>query len=43
MILGIIAMIINASAMTAWILLVAGVNAYAVKWWNEDDPAPNFE
>lgn len=43
MTLGIIAMIINASAMAAWVLLVAGVNAYAVKWWSEDDPVPNFE
>ena len=43
MTLGIIAMIINASAMAAWILLVAGVNAYAVKWWSEDNPVPNFE
>ena len=43
MTLGIMAMIINASAMAAWVLLVAGVNAYAVKWWTEDDPAPNFE
>jgi len=29
--------------MAAWVLLVAGVNAYAVRWWMEDDPAPNFE
>jgi len=43
MTLGILAMIINASAMAAWVLLVAGVNAYAVKWWSEDDPVPNFE
>lgn len=43
MALGIIAMIINAAAMAAWILLVAGVNCYAVRWWVEDDPAPNFE
>lgn len=43
MILGILAMIINAAAMSAWVLLVAGVNAYAVKWWSEDDPVPNFE
>ena len=43
MTLGIIAMIINAAAMAAWILLVAGVNAYAVKWWSEDDPIPNFD
>ena len=43
MTLGIIAMIINASAMSAWVLLVAGVNAYAVKWWSEDNPVPNFE
>lgn len=43
MFLGILAMIINASAMAAWILLVSGVNAYAVKWWTEDNPTPNFE
>jgi len=43
MTLGIMAMIINASAMAAWVLLVAGVNAYAVKWWRKDDPVPNFE
>ena len=43
MTLGIMAMIINAAAMAAWILLVAGVNAYAVKWWSEDNPVPNFE
>jgi len=43
MFLGILAMIINASAMAAWVLLVAGVNAYAVKWWTEDNPVPNFE
>ena len=43
MFLGILAMIINASAMAAWVLLVAGVNAYAVRWWTEDDPKPNFE
>jgi len=43
MTLGILAMIINAAAMAAWVLLVAGVNAYAVRWWMEDDPAPNFE
>ncbi len=43
MTLGIIAMIINAAAMSAWVLLVAGVNAYAVKWWEGDNPVPNFE
>jgi len=43
MTLSIFAMIINASAMAAWILLVAGVNAYAVRWWSEDNPVPNFE
>jgi len=43
MTLGIIAMIINAAAMAAWVLLVAGVNAYAVKWWSEDNPVTNFE
>ncbi|MEP3892026.1 MAG: hypothetical protein ABJN69_16335 [Hellea sp.] len=43
MFLGILAMIINASAMAAWVLLVAGVNAYAVRWWTQDNPTPNFE
>ncbi len=43
MFLGIIAMIIIASAMAAWMLLVAGVNAYAVRWWHDDNPGPNFE
>lgn len=43
MTLGIIAMIINASAMAAWVLLVAGVNAYAVRWWKEDDPTLGLE
>jgi hypothetical protein len=43
MTLGILAMIINAAAMSAWVLLVAGVNAYAVKWWDGDNPVPNFE
>lgn len=42
MTLGILAMIINASAIAAWVLLVAGVNAYAVNWWEEDNPVPNF-
>ena len=37
MTLGIIAMIINAAAIAAWVILVAGVNAYAVKWWSEDE------
>lgn len=43
MFLGILAMIINASAMAVWVLLVAGVNAYAVRWWTQDNPTPNFE
>jgi len=38
MFLGIIAMIIVASAFAAWQLFVMGVNAYAVKWWTEDTP-----
>ena len=43
MALGILAMILNAAAMVGWMLLVAGVNAYAIKWWAEDNPVPNFE
>lgn len=43
MFLGILAMIVNAAALSAWVLLVAGVNAYAVRWWHEDNPVPNFE
>ena len=43
MFLGIIAMIIVAAAFAAWQLLIMGVNAYAVRWWKEDNPTPNFE
>jgi len=43
MFLGILAMITNATALAGWVLLVAGVNCYAVRWWSEDDPTPNFE
>jgi len=43
MFLGIVAMIINAAVMCAWVLLVAGVNAYAVRWWKEDNPISKFE
>ena len=43
MLLGILAMIINAAALSAWILLVAGVNSYAVRWWTTDDPIPSFD
>ena len=43
MFLGIIAMIIVAGAFSAWQMLIMGVNAYAVRWWSEDNPTPNFE
>jgi len=43
MLLGILAMIVNAAALAAWVLLVAGVNAYAVRWWHDDNPVPQFE
>ena len=43
MFLGIIAMIIVAGAFSAWQMLIMGVNAYAVRWWKEDNPTPNFE
>ena len=43
MFLGILAMIVNAGALAAWVLLVAGVNCYAVRWWFDDDPVSNFE
>lgn len=43
MFLGIVAMIMVAAVIAAWVLLVAGVNAYAVRWWNEDNPLPKFE
>ncbi|WP_026940688.1 hypothetical protein [Hellea balneolensis] len=42
MLLGVLAMIVNAAALAGWILLVAGVNCYAVRWWTKDDPVPNF-
>lgn len=43
MFLGIVAMIITAGAFVGWQMFIMGVNAYAVKWWGEDDPTPNFE
>lgn len=43
MTLGILAMIVNAAALSAWVLLVAGVNCYAVRWWTEDNPVPSFD
>jgi len=43
MILGIAAMTMMAAAMSAWILWIAGVSAYAVRWWHSDDPAEAFE
>jgi hypothetical protein len=43
MILGIVAMTMMAAALSAWILWIAGVSAYAVRWWHSDDPAPTFE
>ena len=43
MLLGILAMIVNAAALSGWILLVAGVNSYAVRWWTEDNPVPSFD
>ncbi|WP_416878041.1 hypothetical protein [Litorimonas sp.] len=43
MILGIVAMTMMAAALSAWILWIAGVSAYAVRWWHSDDPAPAFE
>ena len=35
MLLGILAMVLNAATMAAWLLGVAGVNAYAVRWYNQ--------
>lgn len=43
MILGIAGMTMMAAAMSAWILWIAGVSAYAVRWWHSDDPAQAFE
>ena len=43
MILGIIAMALMATALSAWILWIAGVSAYAVRWWHSDNPAEAFE
>lgn len=43
MILGIVAMTMMAAALSAWILWIAGVSAYAVRWWHSDDPAQAFE
>lgn len=43
MILGIVGMTLMAAALSAWILWIAGVSAYAVRWWHSDDPAKAFE
>jgi|GEM_PF-1346350 len=43
MVLGIAAMTMMAAALSAWILWIAGVSAYAVRWWHSDDPAQAFE
>ncbi len=43
MILGIAGMTMMAAALSAWILWIAGVSAYAVRWWHSDDPAPAFD
>lgn len=43
MVLGIVAMTMTAAALSGWILWIAGVSAYAVRWWHSDDPAQAFE
>ena len=43
MFLGIVGMTMVAAALSAWILWIAGVSAYAVRWWHSDDPAKAFE
>jgi len=43
MVLGILAMIIISAGASAWILFVAGVNAYAVRWWKGDDHKEAFD
>ncbi len=41
--LGLVLMTACIAAMNVWLLCVAGVGTYAVKWWREEDPSAKFD
>ena len=43
MILTVLGIALMSAAWSAWMLWIAGVSAYAVKWWANDDPTLAFE
>lgn len=43
MLLGVLSIIAMAFSYALWLLSVAGVGAYAVKWWQDDDPIAPFD
>jgi len=43
MIIGVLGVILYSFAYAFWLLSIAGVGAYAVKWWEQDDPVAPFD
>ena len=43
MVIGVLGVIVYSLAYASWMLSVAGIAAYAVKWWQEDDPIAPFD
>jgi len=43
MLVAILGVIAYSLAYTFWFLSIAGIGSYAVKWWHDDNPGPQFE
>lgn len=43
MLIGVLGVIAYSAAYAFWLLSMAGIGAYAVKWWQQDDPIAPFD